>query len=159
MSAAYATRPVPVSHSQHGSVARPLPRTGSQLSTNPHPSTKPRRTAPAPRLHLVAAPQQSKARVPFLFVCISLWVCALIGALVLNTSMASGAYEILELRRDLSVLTQTNLDLSTELETLATPGHLVQAAELIGMAPAQGIGHLRLQDSSIIGSAQAAQTP
>lgn len=146
MSAAYATRPLPVS-------------AGPQASARPLPSPKPVRSTPAPQLHLVAAPQQSRARVPFVFVCISLWVAALIGALVLNTSMASSAYSILEMRRELAVLTQTNLDLSTELETLATPGQLVQAAELIGMAPAQGIGHLRLEDSSIIGSAQAAQIP
>lgn len=146
MSAAYATRPLPVSNG-HQATARPLP------------TTKPQRSAPAPKLHLVAAPQQSKARIPFIFVCIALWVAALIGALVLNTSMASGAYQILELRRELSVLTQTNLDLSTELETLSTPAHLVQAANLIGMAPAHSIGHLRLEDSTIIGSAQAAPSP
>lgn len=146
MSAAYATRPLPVS-------------AGHQAAARPSPATKPQRSTPAPQLHLVAAPAQPKARVPFVFVCIALWVTALIGALVLNTSMASSAYSILEMRRDLSVLTQTNLDLSTELETLATPAQLVQAADLIGMAPAQSIGHLRLEDSSIIGSAQAAQVP
>jgi hypothetical protein len=65
-----------------------------------YPATNPG-LAPRPRDHLraVAAPEHARSLVPFTWMCIGMIFAALAAVLVLNTTMAEGAYE----RRDLKI--------------------------------------------------------
>lgn len=127
--------------------AQPL-RVGTPLA----PSTP--RPAPAqrPRLRVVRAPQQARTRVPFVFLCMAILGAALLSALLLNTSMASGAFERSSLTSSLGRLQQDQLDLVAQLDTRAAPASLAQSARGLGMVPANGTGWLRLADGSVQGA-------
>lgn len=109
------------------------------------------RTA-APRLRLVRAPQQTRTRVPFVLFCITILVAALLGALVLNTSMARGAYQAHDLQIELAQLARTEQDLNSQLLAHRAPGQLAASARALGMVPAPELAFLRLSDGAVLGS-------
>lgn len=113
----------------------------------------PRRSrAPEPRLRLVRAPQSTRTRVPFVVFCIAILVGALLGALVLNTSMARGSYEAHALKFELAGLARTEQDLGTRLLAHKAPGQLAASARELGMVPAPELAFLRLSDGAVLGS-------
>ncbi|QTE30653.1 hypothetical protein [Pengzhenrongella sicca] len=119
----------------------------------PRPAAAPGRTrAPAPRLRLVRAPQSTRTRAPFVIVCIAILVGALLGALVLNTTMARGSYEAHDLQIELATLARTEQGLSTQLLAHKAPGQLAASARALGMVPAPELAFLRLSDGAILGS-------
>ena len=108
--------------------------------------------APRPRLRVVRAPQQARTRVPFVFLCMAILGAALLSALLLNTSMAGGAFERSSLTSRLGRLQQDQLDLVAQLDARSAPASLAQAAGGLGMVPANGTGWLRLSDGSVQGA-------
>lgn len=116
-------------------------------------STAPRKTAPnTPDLRVVRAPLQARTRASFVAMCMMLLIGSLLGALVLNTSMAQGEYERFALQSRLAQATQASQHVAGELERAASPAHLAQAARAIGMVPAAGTGYLRLSDGAVLGN-------
>jgi len=109
-------------------------------------------TAPAPRLRVVAAPEQARARVPFVLFCIAIVVAALLGVLVLNTSLARGSFEQSDLRSQLAKLSESEQTLNSQLEHAASPKQLADAALHLGMVPAPPEAFLRLSDGTVIGN-------
>lgn len=107
---------------------------------------------PAARLRLVRAPQSTRTRVPFVLLCIAILVGALLGALVLNTSMARGSYEAHDLQIELAALARTEQGLNTQLLEHNAPAHLAASARALGMVPAPEFAFLRLADGAILGS-------
>ena len=122
----------------------PAPRSGS-----PAPA---RSRAAAPRLRLVRAPQSARTRAPFIVFCIAILVGALIGALILNTSMARGSYQAHDLQIELAGLARTEQELDTQLLAHKAPGQLAKSARALGMVPAPELAFLRLTDGAILGS-------
>lgn len=117
------------------------------------PAAVPDRARPgAPRLRLVWAPAHARTRVPFVLLCIGILVAALLGALVLNTSMARGAYEAHDLQIDLAQEARTTQDLSTQISAHNAPGALAASARALGMVPAPELAFLRLADGAVLGS-------
>lgn len=108
--------------------------------------------APAPRLRVVRAPAQARSRVPFVLVCMALLGGALLTALLLNTQMASLAFEKYELSNDLGRLQQDRMDLVAQLDERSSPTQLAAAARARGMVEANGTGWLRLADGSVQGA-------
>lgn len=106
----------------------------------------------APRLRLVRAPQHARTRVPFVLFCIAILVSALLGALVLNTTMARGAYEAHDLQIALAQEARTAQSLSTQLLAHKAPGALAASARALGMVPAPELAFLRLSDGAVLGS-------
>jgi hypothetical protein len=133
----------------------------SALRAAAQPSrTQPSRPAPGtqdapPRLRLVRAPQQARTRVPFVLMCMAVLGAALLSALLLNTSMADGAYEKYKLSNELGRLQQDEKDLVAALDEQSSPAHLADAARGLGMVPAGGTGWLRLSDGSVQGAPSA----
>lgn len=108
--------------------------------------------APRPRLKVVRAPGLARSRVPFVLTCIAILGGALLSALLLNTSMASIAFERYELSNEMGRLEQDRKDLVAELDQRSSPDRLAAAARELGMVEANGTGWLRLADGSVQGS-------
>ncbi len=113
----------------------------------------PKRTAgqKSPDLRVVRAPQHARTRASFVAMCMALLVGSLLGALVLNTSMAQGEYERFALQSRLVQATQGSQHLAGELERAASPARLAEAARALGMVPAAGTGYVRLSDGVVLG--------
>lgn len=127
---------------------------------NAMPLRAPRLRAPEqlswrPKLRLVRAPSPARSRVPFLLLCLSILGGAMLGALALNTAMATTAYEISDRQAQLAELTQTEQLLSTRYEQMSAPTQLAAAATGLGMVPAQGFSYINLADGTITGPAAA----
>lgn len=118
----------------------------------------PRRTAPAavpaprPRLRVVRAPAHGRTRVPFVVTCIATLAAALLGALLLNTSMAQMEYQRYELATRLSLSAQAQQEMRSELEQVSSPESLATAASGLGMVPTSSGGYLRLSDGVVLGN-------
>lgn len=123
----------------------------------PAPPSDPRMGAPALRsrdhLRAVSAPQQSRSLVPFATLCLSIVIAALAAVLILNTTMARGAYESQGLRVEIANYHQQRATLLTQLEAASAPGGLAQSAQNLGMVPAQHIGFVSISNSAVLGSA------
>lgn len=119
-----------------------------------------RAAATLPRLRIVRAPARPRTRAPFIMLCVSVLVGALLGALFLNTSMASTAYEIHDRQIALARLSERHQELSQALEVAASPAVLAQRARAGGMVPAGAPAFVSLSDGTIIGeSVPAAAVP
>lgn len=105
---------------------------------------------PAPRLRVVRAPAHARTRVPFVVLCMSVLVGALLGALLLNTSMAQGEYQRFDLQNRLAQSAQAQQQMRTELQHAASPAELAQRAGSLGMVPSGG-AYLRLADGAVLG--------
>lgn len=112
--------------------------------------------SPRPRLQVVATPEQSRTRVPFILLCVAVLVAAMLGALLLNTSMAQGEYERRALQAQLVQSVQAQQQMLSELERAASPVELARAADELGMVPATG-GYLRLADGVVLGDPSPAE--
>lgn len=129
-----------------------LPQSFSPGQRSYEPTPVPDRRAATPRLRLVRAPLHARTRVPFVLLCIAILVSALLGALVLNTSMARGAYEAHDLQIELAQEARTEQDLTTQLLAHTAPGALAASARALGMVPVPGLAFLRLSDGAVLGS-------
>lgn len=108
--------------------------------------------APRPRLQVVRAPAQTRTRVPFVLACMAVLGAALLSALLLNTQMASLAFEKYELSNELGRLEQDRMDRVAELDMRSSPTQLAAEARRLGMVEANGTGWLRLADGSVRGA-------
>ncbi len=122
------------------------------------PARAPRLRAPAqpswrPRLRIVRAPSPARSRIPFLLLCLSILGGAMLGALALNTAMATTAYEIRDRQVELATLTETQETLTARFDGMSSPGQLADAATAIGMVPAEGFSYINLADGTITGPA------
>jgi hypothetical protein len=134
----------------------------AQSAARVAPATRAPRPAAAPqaspRLLLVRAPAQTRTRVPFVLVCMGILGGALLSALLLNTSMARGAYEKHDLDRELAQLSVAEQDLSAELDRRSSPSELAAAARALGMVRATSPAWLQLSDGSVLGAPSPAGT-
>lgn len=122
------------------------------------PSARPR-PAERPRLHVVRAPAHARTRVPFVVLCMAVLAGALLGALLLNTTMAQGEYERFALQSRLAESTQSQQRITGELERAASPQNLATAAAALGMVPTAHGAYLRLADGVVLGDPVPAELP
>jgi hypothetical protein len=100
------------------------------------------------RLDAVRAPLQATSWVPFMLLCGLVLVAALLGALLLNTQMARGSYEMSSLRKDVGLVAQDVQEVRAELRHAeATLG---EQAERLGMIPAEEITMLDVTDRAVV---------
>nr|WP_129339603.1 hypothetical protein [Cellulomonas endophytica] len=134
------------------SAAQRVPVTRSRPTTGRLAGGREGAPAPRSRLRLVTAPLQARTRVPFVLLCMAVLGGALLAALLLNTTMATGAYEAYRLSNELGRLQQDRKDLEAELDRRAAPAALADAATGLGMVPADGTGWVRLSDGWVQGA-------
>lgn len=129
-----------------------LPRTGPAGGTSRAAGQPGRsRSTPPPRLRVVRAPAQARTRVPFVLTCMALLAGSLLGALLLNTSMAQGEYERFALQSRLAESTQVQQQITNELRLAESSAQLAAAASALGMVPTTHGAYLRLADGAVLG--------
>lgn len=90
--------------------------------------------------------------MPFAWTCALIIIGALSAVLLLNTSMARGAYERRDLKVEIANLHEQRSALVTQLEQKSSPDQLGDAAKALGMQPAVQFGFLSLADQIVIES-------
>lgn len=127
--------------------AAPLRAAARPLAPAPHQAPA---RSPRPQLRAVAAPQQGRSIVPFAWACLAVVLSALGAVLILNTTMAEGAYDAREVKIEIANLHQERATALTQLEANAAPSALAAKAQALGMVPAERIGYVRLHDAQIL---------
>lgn len=119
------------------------------------PMRAPRR-APRPSLHVVTARVERASGGAFVAFCLLLLGAGLMAVLVVNTSLAKGAFELRDLQRQDSVLNDRVITLQQAIDAESSPTKLARRAAALGMVPAQGAAFLRLSDGRVLGVAAPA---
>ena len=74
-----------------------------------------------------------KRRAPFVVLCFAMLAVALIAVLVLNISVSTAQYQLVELRARQSTLTKQNQDLTQQVQNFEAPQNLAAKAKDLGM--------------------------
>lgn len=103
------------------------------------------------RLDAVRAPLQATSGLPFMVLCALVLVGALLGALLLNTSMARGSYEMSRLQREVGLVAQDVQEVQAELR--AAESSLPEQATRLGMVPAEDMTMISVLEGEILAGA------
>ncbi|MCQ1957604.1 hypothetical protein NNX39_13985 [Arthrobacter sp. zg-Y826] len=117
------------------------------------PATTVRRRTP---LSLVPAASRRK-RAPFAVFCFAALVLGLASVLLLNISVSSGQYELVQLQSQKAELAQRNEALTQKIENHQAPQVLAASAADLGMVSSPSFGTIDLQTLAVTGSPEAAK--
>jgi hypothetical protein len=110
-----------------------------------------------PELRLVSPLRSEKAsRGVFALLVGGLLGAGLIVMLVINTSLASGAFVVSDLQAQKSALTVEAQALAKNVDAMSSPANLEAKARALGMAPSRNPVFLNLGDGSILGKPNGA---
>ena len=131
-----------------GATARALPgiRPG-------HPG-RPARKSRTPLSLVRSVPR--KRRAPFVVLCFGLLAIALMAVLVLNISVSSAQYQLVQLRSEQTTLTKQNQDLTQQVQNFDAPQNLAAKATELGMVASLAKGQIDLSTLSVTGKAKPA---
>lgn len=118
------------------------------------PGTGPSRKARTPLSLVRSTPQ--KRRAPFVVLCFGLLAVALMAVLVLNISVSTAQYQLVQLRSEQSTLTKQNQDLTQQVQNFDAPQNLAAKATELGMVASTGKGQIDLSTLSVTGKAKPA---
>ncbi|AEG44052.1 hypothetical protein [Isoptericola variabilis] len=107
------------------------------------------------RLDVVRAPLQSASGVPFYVLCASILAAALLAALLLNTTMARGSYEMARLQKEVGQVAQDVQERQAELR--AAQASLPQRAQQMGMVPAENPTMFSVATGEVVAAPPAEQ--
>ena len=97
-----------------------------------------------------------KRRAPFVVLCFAMLALALIAVLVLNISVSTAQYQLVELRAKQSTLTKQNQDLTQQVQNFEAPQNLAAKASELGMVASTGKGQIDLSTLTVSGKAKPA---
>ena len=97
-----------------------------------------------------------KRRAPFVVLCFAMLAVALVAVLVLNISVSTAQYQLVELRAKQSSLTKTNQDLTQQVQNFEAPQNLAAKATELGMVASTVKGQIDLSTLSVTGKATPA---
>lgn len=129
-----------------GATARTLPGQA--------PGTGPARKSRTPLSLVRSAPR--KRRAPFVVLCFGLLAFALMVVLVLNISVSSAQYQLVQLRGEQSALTKQNQDLTQQVQNFDAPQNLAAKASELGMVASTVKGQIDLSTLTVTGKAKPA---
>ena len=110
------------------------------------------RRAAREHLRMVSPLRPERAsRGVFALVVTGMLVLGMIVILVINTSLAQGAFTISELQAQEAVLTQQEQTLSEQVEAAAAPESLEQQARALGMVPSENPVFLTVPSGRVLG--------
>ncbi len=132
-----------------GNTARALSRSMPSAS---EPARERRSRSP---LSLVVS-QPRKRRTPFVVFCFLTLVAALATVLVLNISVSSGQYQLVELRANQVDLVKSNQDLTQQVQAAQAPQNLVAKATELGMVTSTSMGQINVESKTVSGTPKAA---
>ncbi len=97
-----------------------------------------------------------KRRAPFVVMCFALLAIALVAVLVLNISVSTSQYQLVELRGKQSTLTKQNQDLTQQVQNFEAPQNLAAKASDLGMVASTVKGQIDLSTLAVTGKAAPA---
>jgi cell division protein FtsL len=97
-----------------------------------------------------------KRRAPFVVLCFALLAVALVAVLVLNISVSTAQYQLVELRAKQSTLTKQNQDLTQQVQNFEAPQNVAAKAADLGMVPSTVKGQIDLSTLAVTGKATPA---
>ncbi|WP_258805572.1 hypothetical protein [Pseudarthrobacter sp. NS4] len=97
-----------------------------------------------------------KRRAPFVVLCFAMLAVALVAVLVLNISVSTAQYQLVELRARQSTLTKQNQDLTQQVQNFEAPQNLAAKAKDLGMVASTVKGQIDLSTLSVTGKATPA---
>ena len=115
----------------------------------------PRRAQLTP-LRVVPAAIRRSGNGGFAVLCMVLLAAGLVSLLMMNTALASGIYQLKDLRAQSGTLTDQQEQLTQVVDDLRSPRNLADRAQQMGMVPAKSMAFVRLADGTVIGEAQPA---
>ena len=118
------------------------------------PGTAPARKMRTPLSVVRSAPR--KRRAPFVVLCFGLLAVALMAVLVLNISVSTAQYQLVQLRSEQSTLTKQNQDLTQQVQNFDAPQNLAAKATELGMVAATAKGQIDLSTLTVTGKAKPA---
>ncbi|RKO27688.1 hypothetical protein D7Z96_01835 [Pseudarthrobacter phenanthrenivorans] len=129
---------------------------GSSTAANSLPARTPgdRRKGRTPLSVVRTVPR--KRRAPFVVLCFAMLAVALIAVLVLNISVSTAQYQLVELRAKQSTLTKQNQDLTQQVQNFEAPQNLAAKASELGMVASTVKGQIDLSTLSVTGKATPA---
>lgn len=131
------------------------------LASNASGAAAPERTpghSPERRTPLSVVPASTRRRrVPFAVFCFVSLAAALVGVLVLNVSVSSGQYLLVELNNKQAALTQKNEMLTQQVKNHVAPQNLSAEAAELGMVSSSTFGTVDLNSMSITGQPEPAE--
>jgi cell division protein FtsL len=129
-----------------GATARALP--------GHSPDTAPGRKSRTPLSVVRSSPR--KRRAPFVVLCFGLLAVALMAVLVLNISVSTAQYQLVQLRSEQSTLTKQNQDLTQQVQNFDAPQNLAAKATELGMVASVVKGQIDLSTLTVTGKAKPA---
>ena len=118
------------------------------------PGTGPSRKARTPLSLVQSAPR--KRRAPFVVLCFGILAVALMAVLVLNISVSTAQYQLVQLRSEQSTLTKQNQDLTQQVQNFDAPQNLAAKATELDMVTSTGKGQIDLSTLTVTGKAKPA---
>ncbi|HET8879007.1 MAG TPA: hypothetical protein VFN00_06100 [Arthrobacter sp.] len=97
-----------------------------------------------------------RRRAPFVVMCFGLLALALMAVLVLNISVSSAQYQLVELRAKQNTLNKQNQDLTQQVQNYDAPQNLAAKATELGMVASTSKGQIDLSTLSVTGKAKPA---
>lgn len=97
-----------------------------------------------------------KRRAPFVVMCFAMLAVALVAVLVLNISVSTSQYQLVELRGQQSSLTKQNQDLTQQVQNFEAPQNLAAKAADLGMVASTVKGQIDLSTLAVTGKATPA---
>jgi hypothetical protein len=95
--------------------------------------------------------------VPFAVFSCAVLIAALVAVLILNISVSSTQYELVQLRGQQVALSQENEALVQRLEDRGAPQNLAAAATKLGMVGSPTFGSIDLETAKVTGAPEAAK--
>lgn len=128
-----------------GNTARALPLPGGR----PDP-----RKVRTPLSVVRSAP--NKRRAPFVVLCFLAMAAALMAVLVLNISVSTAQYQLVQLKAEAATLNKENQDLTQKKQNFEAPQNLAAKAAELGMVPSTVKGQIDLNTMAVTGKASPA---
>ena len=139
--------------------AAPLSAVQGNLARSvPWESPEPQTPAPRRRTPLSLVPAASrKRRVPVAALCFAVLAAGLAAVLLLNISVSSGQYQLVQLQNQRTELLQKNEALTQQVENHQAPQVLAAAAAELGMVASPSFGTIDLQTLAVTGNPEPAK--
>lgn len=106
-----------------------------------------------PRLMIVPKLGARAPRIPFAILVVTVLAVGLVGLLLLNTALQSGAYRVTELKQTTSSLAIKQQNLRIKVASLRQPQRLAQQAKRLGMVRNDSPAFLSLSTGAVVGKA------
>lgn len=97
-----------------------------------------------------------KRRTPFVIFCFATLAAALMTVLVLNISVSSGQYELVQLRSEQASLLRQNQELTQKVQNFEAPQNLAAKGAELGMVASTSKGQIDLQTMTVSGTPKPA---